>query len=104
MNPYYEEAQKVKYMRAMLLDHMNNHVEQALALAIYVFKWPPKYIRLLESTDRPFRQVVLDSPGLVSILLEVELKPNPLDPRTVDTYIRGDIADLITYNKMKGGD
>ncbi len=84
--------------------HMDNHIEQGLALAMFVFRWPPKYIRLMESADRPFRQLVLDSPGLLSILLEVELKPNPLNPNTIDTYIRGDIADLITYNRMEGGD
>lgn len=87
----------------MLIDHMDKHVEQGLELAVYVFRWPIEYIRIMNYKDRPFRQLILDSPGTVNILLEVELKPHPLDPNTVDTYIKGDIAEFITYNKMEGG-
>lgn len=87
----------------MLIQHLDRHIEQGLELAIYMFRWPVKYIRVIEYKDRPFRQLILDSPGLLSILIEIELKPNPLHPMTVDTYVRGDIAEFMTYNIMKGG-
>ena len=95
------ESLQARAINQMLIQHLDNHIEQGLELAIYLFKWPVKYIRVIEYKDRPFRQLILDSPGLLSILLEVELKPNPLNPMTVDTYIRGDIAEFMTYNKMK---
>ena len=87
----------------MLLQHLDDHIEQGLELAVYVFKWPVKYIHIIEYKNRPFRQLILDSPGLISLLVEVELRPNSLDPMTVDTHIRGDIAEFMTYNMMKGG-
>jgi len=96
-----EELRQAYYINKMLIQHLDNHIEQGLELAIYVFKWPVKYIRVIEYKDRPFRQLVLDSPGLLSILLEVELKPNPLDPMAVVTYIGGDIAEFMIYNMIK---
>ena len=95
------EKMQAVTIHKMLVKHLNNHVEQGLELAIYVFKWPVEYLRVVSNKDRPVKCVILNSPGLDSILLEVELTPNPLDPMTVDTYIRGDIAEFITYNKMK---
>lgn len=85
----------------MLIQHLDNHMEQGLELAVYLFKWPVKYIRVMSYKNRPFRQLILDSPGLLSILIEVELKPNPLDPMTVDTHIRGDIVEFMMYNMIK---
>ena len=98
-----EELRQAYYINQMLIQHLDKHIDQGLVLAIDLFKWPTKYLRVIEYKDRPFRQLVLDSPGLLSILLEVELKPNPLGPMTVDTHIRGDIAEFMTYNIMKGG-
>ena len=88
----------------MLKKHLDEHIERGLELAVYVFKWPVEYLRVIEYKDRPFRQLILDSPGLLSILIEVELKPNPLNPMTVDTYVRGDIAEFMIYKMMKGGE
>lgn len=85
----------------MLIQHLDSHMEQGLELATYLFKWPTKYLRVMNYKDRPLRQLILDSPGLLSILIEVELKPNPLDLMTVDTHIRGDIAEFMTYNMIK---
>lgn len=95
-----EELQAIK-INKMLVKHLNNHVEQGLELAIYLFKWPVEYLRVINYKDKPLRQLVLDSPGLFCSLLEIELKPNPLDLMTVDTYISGDIAELMTYNMLK---
>jgi len=95
------EFLQARDINQMLIQHLDNHIDQGLELTIYVFKWPVKYLRVIEYKDRPFRQLVLDSPGLLSILLEIELKPNPLDPMTVDTHIRGDIAEFMTYNMIK---
>ena len=96
-----EELRQAYYINQMLIQHLDRHIEQGLELAIYLFKWPVKYLRVINYKDRPFRQLILDSPGLLSILLEIELKPNPLDPMTVDTHIRGDIAEFMTYNMIK---
>ena len=85
----------------MLKKHLDEHIEQGLELAVYVFKWPVEYIQIIEYKNRPLRRLILDSPGSFEILLEVELKPNPINPTTVDTCICGSIADLITYNMMK---
>lgn len=87
----------------MLIDHMEKHIDQGMEVAIYVFHWPVEYIRLMTYTDMPMRQLILDSPGTLQILLEVELKPNIFDPNTVDTWIKGDIVEFITYDAMKGG-
>ena len=95
------EFLQARVINEMLIQHLDDHIEQGLELAIYLFKWPVKYIRVIEYKDRPFRQLILDSPGLTSILIDVELKPNPLNPMIVDTYIRGDIAEFMTYNMMK---
>ena len=87
----------------MLVQHLNEHIEQGLELAVYVFKWPVEYIQIKEYKNRPFRQLILDSPGSFEILLEIELKPNPINPMTIDTYISGAIAEFMTYNMIKGG-
>ena len=87
-------------VQQMLIKHMDDHMELGLALAVYVFRWPTKYLRLMQYKDRPFRQLILDSPGLLSILLEIELRPNILDPNVVDTWITGDIAEFMNYKPM----
>ncbi len=46
----------------MLIQHMDDHMELGLALAVYVFRWPTKYLRYMQYKDRPFRQLILDSP------------------------------------------
>ena len=97
----YNESLQALAINRMLIQHLDNHIEQGLELAIYLFKWPVKYLRVMEYKDRPFRQLILDSPGLISILVEVKLKPNPIDPNTVDTHICGDIAEFMTYNVME---
>ena len=95
------ESLQVLAINQMLIKHLDEHIEQGLELAVYVFKWPVKYIQIIEYKNRPLRQLILDSPCSFEILLEVELKPNPINPTTVDTYICGSIADLITYNMIK---
>ncbi len=87
----------------MLIDHMDKHIDQALEIAVYVFRWPVESVRVMTYTDKPFRQLILDTPGLLTILLEVELKPNILNPNTVDTYIKGDLAEFISYLWLEGG-
>ena len=101
MNLTHKEALQARDINQMLIQHLDNHVYQGLELAIYVFKWPTKYLRVLNHKDIPVKQLILDSPGLRRVLVEIELRPNPVDPMTVDTYIRGDIAEFMTYNMIK---
>ncbi len=87
-------------IQQMLIKHMDDHMELGLELAVYVFRWPTKYLRYIQYKDRPFRQLILDSPGLLSVLLEIELRPTPLDPNVIDTWITGDIAEFMNYKPM----
>lgn len=93
----------VPLLTKVLIRHMDNHIDQALEIAINVFRFPAKYLRIVEARDVPARLLILESPGALLMLLDVELKPNEIDPNTVDTWINGEFADLITYNKIATG-
>lgn len=87
--------------RKMLEDHMRWHIEKAGELAIYALRYPVKGITIKQFEDQPKQLLTYThEDGTVDILYKIELRQNPLHSTTIDTYVGGELADLVPYKKM----
>lgn len=80
----------------MFIDHMNNHMDQALEFAVYVLRYPVDKLVIKAWEDKVRNSLVFEDQEL----FYVEMRKNKFDQNTVDTYIGGELAEFVTYNKM----
>jgi len=85
----------------MLEDHMRWHVEKAGELAVYALRYPIKGITIRQFENKP-KQLLLyiHDDGTVNVLYKIELKQNSFHTTTIDTYVGGELADLVPYKEM----
>ena len=88
-----EIAANAQTIRNMMLDHLDSMMEQGVEVCFYICRFPLDAIRIVQYKDQPVRKIFLRE----ELLLSIELRPNPLDTKTVDTWLDGGIADLMKF-------
>jgi len=90
-----ETIEDVMTAQRMLICHLDDMIEQGLELAVYVFRYPIKDLQVINYRDVPVRKILFHG----ELMLSIELKPNSLDHNTVDTWIDGELSDLIKLSR-----
>lgn len=80
--------------RRMLTEELDALVEQALEIAVYVFRFPLSGLRIVQYTDKPVRELYL----YTELLFCVEIRVNALDPNRADFYFGGEIQEFVNFS------
>lgn len=83
-------------MKEMLKNHMLKHIDKAVEVAVYVFRYDIKSLIILPYVSKPKITLVYDK----EVLFVIELRQHPLSPKTITTHFGGPFAEFIDYIPM----
>ena len=87
-------AQDLKVVTRMLIEEMNALVDQAMEVAVYVFRYPISGLRIVHYTHKPVRELYIYD----TLLFIVEIKANTFDPNKADFYFGGEIQEFVNFS------
>ncbi|MCP4488973.1 MAG: hypothetical protein GY820_16925 [Gammaproteobacteria bacterium] len=86
-----QQLENANAARLMLIEHIETLIDQGLDLLVYAFRYPVGELKIIKYQEQPVCKILFRGEVMVS----VELKANPFDPYTVDTWTDGEFAEFI---------